>query len=128
MLVKIEARILIFPGTDFHFPSTSVPPGTFFRLCLRPQRGTATGADLSLWVGSLCGDIATCIARSCHGCIQLRDGCTWFSSSSSSGVGGEHGARQCSDVSDDVVSTTSYCVTRRGTVPAAHQMTRATRR
>jgi len=33
MLVKIEARILIFPGTDFHFPSTSVPPGTFFRPC-----------------------------------------------------------------------------------------------
>jgi len=32
MLVKIEARIMIFPGTDFHFPSTSVPPGTFFRL------------------------------------------------------------------------------------------------
>ena len=29
MAVKIEARILIFPGTDFHFPSTSVPPGTF---------------------------------------------------------------------------------------------------
>jgi len=29
MHVKIEARILIFPGTDFHFPSTSVPPGTF---------------------------------------------------------------------------------------------------
>jgi len=28
MLVKIEARVLIFPGTDFHFPSTSVPPGT----------------------------------------------------------------------------------------------------
>ena len=36
MLVKIEARILIFPGTDFHFPSTSVPPGTFLGsgLCL----------------------------------------------------------------------------------------------
>ena len=33
MLVKIEALILIFPGTNFHFPSTSVPPGTFFRLC-----------------------------------------------------------------------------------------------
>jgi len=33
MLVKIEARILIFPGTDFHFPSTFVPLGTFFRLC-----------------------------------------------------------------------------------------------
>ena len=31
MLVKIEARILISPGTDFHFPSTSVPPGTFFK-------------------------------------------------------------------------------------------------
>ena len=29
MLVKIEARIRIFPGTDFHFPSTSVRPGTF---------------------------------------------------------------------------------------------------
>jgi len=29
MLVKIEARILIFPSTDFHFPSTSVSPGTF---------------------------------------------------------------------------------------------------
>ena len=29
MLVKIEARILIFPGWNFHFPSTSVPPGTF---------------------------------------------------------------------------------------------------
>jgi len=29
MLVKIEARILIFPGTDVHFPSTSVPPDTF---------------------------------------------------------------------------------------------------
>jgi len=32
MLVEIEARILIFPGTDFHFSSTSVPPGTFLRL------------------------------------------------------------------------------------------------
>ena len=32
MLVKIEARIMIFPGTEFHFPSTSVPPGTFLRL------------------------------------------------------------------------------------------------
>jgi len=29
MLVKIEARILIFPGTDFYFPSTSVPPGIY---------------------------------------------------------------------------------------------------
>jgi len=31
MLVKIEAQILIFPGTDFHFPSTSLPPGTFLK-------------------------------------------------------------------------------------------------
>jgi len=37
MLVKIEARILIFPGTDFYFPSTSVPPGTFFTLCQGPD-------------------------------------------------------------------------------------------
>jgi len=49
MLVKIEARILIFPGTDFHFPSTSVPPGTFLGsgggLCPPwPQRGAATVA------------------------------------------------------------------------------------
>ena len=29
MLVKIDAQVPIFPGTDFHFPSTSVPPGTF---------------------------------------------------------------------------------------------------
>ena len=29
MLVKIEAQVLVFSGTDFHFPSTSVPPGTF---------------------------------------------------------------------------------------------------
>ena len=49
MIVKIEARILIFPGTDFHFPSTSVPPGTFFKLCpqARPKscRGTSSGLD-----------------------------------------------------------------------------------
>jgi len=44
MLVKTEARILIFPGTDFHFPSTSVPPGTFFRLWDRQTDGrTDTG-------------------------------------------------------------------------------------
>jgi len=39
MLVKIEARILIFPGTDFHFPSTSVPQGTFL--------GSATNSFLN---------------------------------------------------------------------------------
>ena len=34
MLVKIEARFLIFPGTDFHFPSTSVRASRHvFRLC-----------------------------------------------------------------------------------------------
>jgi len=37
MLVKIEARILIFPGTDFHFPSTSVPPGTFLGSVSNPN-------------------------------------------------------------------------------------------
>ena len=35
MLVKIEALILIFPGTNFHFSSTSEPPGTFLRLCIQ---------------------------------------------------------------------------------------------
>ena len=35
MLVKIEAPILIFPGTDFHFPSTSVPPGTFLKALMK---------------------------------------------------------------------------------------------
>jgi len=47
MLVKIEARILIFPSTDFHFPSTSVPPGTFL--------GSAT-----LW-GNATGKFSTAI-------------------------------------------------------------------
>ena len=37
MLVKIEARVLIFPGTDFHFPSTSVPPGTFLGSAQTPS-------------------------------------------------------------------------------------------
>ena len=35
MLVKTEARIPIFPGTDFYFPSMSVPPGTFLGSVLR---------------------------------------------------------------------------------------------
>jgi len=41
MLVKIEARILIFPGTDFHLPSTSVPPGMFLgsAMGVRSYRG-----------------------------------------------------------------------------------------
>jgi len=41
MLVKIEARILIFPGTDFHLPSTSVPPGMFLgsAMSVRSYRG-----------------------------------------------------------------------------------------
>jgi len=43
MLVKIEARILIFPGTDFHFPSTSVPPGTFL------GSGLYSGAKLNVY-------------------------------------------------------------------------------
>ena len=40
MHVKIEARILIFPGTDFYFPSTSVPPGTFL----------GSGSQYKLWL------------------------------------------------------------------------------
>ena len=40
MLVKIEARILIFQGTDFHFPSTSVPPGTFLGCGTLPASST----------------------------------------------------------------------------------------
>jgi len=41
MLGKTEARILIFPGTDFHFPSTSVPPGTFLGSgALKPASGS----------------------------------------------------------------------------------------
>ena len=50
MLVKIEARILIFPGTDFHLPSTSVPPGTFLKALLTPTqrvpRRTTAGSNV----------------------------------------------------------------------------------
>ena len=42
MLVKIEARILIFQGTDFYFPSTSVPPGTFLRSGPRTPQSNPT--------------------------------------------------------------------------------------
>jgi len=61
MLVKIEARILIFPGTDIHFPSTSVPPGTFFRLW-----GGSVGGG-----GLLCAcvrgkETSTCVVRWRH--------------------------------------------------------------
>ena len=47
MLVKSEARILIFPGTDFHFPSTSVPLGTFLGsgTTYTPSRGV----ELAAW-------------------------------------------------------------------------------
>jgi len=48
MLVKIEARILIFAGTGFHFPSTSVPPGTFLGSALRgPGARTLSHVDNS---------------------------------------------------------------------------------
>ena len=43
MLVKIEERILIFSGTDFYFPSTSVPPGTFLRLWRYDGTSSRTG-------------------------------------------------------------------------------------
>ena len=60
MLVKIEARILIFPGMDFHFPSTSVPAGTFLGsaptcvdaesslLCEVLKRGTFTPSPANI--------------------------------------------------------------------------------
>jgi len=75
MLVKIEARILIFPRTDFHLPSTSVPPGTFLRLCSHrlsavPRRTTA---------GSNVGDClvffrtASFLARSAETGLLLSD-------------------------------------------------------
>ena len=47
MLVKIEARILIFPGTDFHFSNTSMPPGTFFKALM----GLNTGGCASEFAG-----------------------------------------------------------------------------
>ena len=46
MLVKIEARILIFPGMDFHFPSTSVPSGTI-RYDTRCYFNVRSKADMS---------------------------------------------------------------------------------
>jgi len=52
MLVKIEARILIFPGTDFHFPSTSMPPGKFL--------GSAPPADGSSTVVKIAADLRCC--------------------------------------------------------------------
>ena len=45
MHVKIEARIPIFPGTDFHFPSTSVPPGTFLGSAVACTDGAAEAAE-----------------------------------------------------------------------------------
>jgi len=53
MLVKSEARILIFPGTDCHFPSTSVPPGTFFRLWLFTDIIFTPIVFLRRWRGSV---------------------------------------------------------------------------
>ena len=56
MLVKIEARILIFPGTDFHFPSTSVPPGTFFRLWHPACTFYLCRANGLGWMWQVCAD------------------------------------------------------------------------
>ena len=50
MLVKIETRILIFPGTDFHFPSTSVPPGTYFYALVHvPTLMSAIRVKFGMW-------------------------------------------------------------------------------
>jgi len=51
MLVKIEVRILIFPGTDFHFPSTSVPAGTFLGSGLCSMDGAEWFSTLDLRSG-----------------------------------------------------------------------------
>jgi len=58
MPVKIEARILIFPGTDFHFPSTSVPPDTFLG-SEQDSIVTTFGCNLSTKLSSqhTCGDL-----------------------------------------------------------------------
>ena len=57
MLVKIEARILIFPRTDFHFSSSSVNPGTFLGSAsiserTRPRLTRWSGAALAAGLGS----------------------------------------------------------------------------
>jgi len=70
MLVKIEARILIFPGTDFHFPSTSVPPGTFLG-----SGGTCNfgaGGLLSGTISWIPADLTSIAA--CHRCRLISAG------------------------------------------------------
>jgi len=47
MLVKIEARILVFPGTNYYFSSTSVPPDTF-SYALDPRRLIWTLVDYTI--------------------------------------------------------------------------------
>ena len=53
MLVKTEARILIFRGTGFHFPSTSVPSGTFFRLWVTVDRLVVNSHDTATFLEGL---------------------------------------------------------------------------
>ena len=80
MLVKIEARIPIFPGTDFHFPSTSVPPGTFFKalaamhLALRAR----SASDATQFVSPLLvvyQDTAVCIRLAGYRPIPVMRAC-----------------------------------------------------
>ena len=71
MLVKVEARILIFPGTDFHFPSTSVPPGTFFKALSKIQIGFTFLVPAHLGSpgkGPLNGCVCVCV---CCGSVLL---------------------------------------------------------
>jgi len=76
MLVKVEARILIFPGTDFHFPSTSVPPGTFFKALSKIQIGFTFLVPAHLGSpgkGPLNGCVCVCaVARSSSGGVAIR--------------------------------------------------------
>jgi len=82
VLVKIEARILIFPGMDFHFPSTSVPPGTFLGSACRSNigGGVATPATpAALTSMDTCTDVEDAFpgAAARHGASNVRELITW---------------------------------------------------
>ena len=75
MLVKIEARILIFPGMDFHFPSTSVSPGTFLGSACRSNigGGVATPATpAALTSMDTCTDVEDAFPGAACACSAAR--------------------------------------------------------
>jgi len=79
MHVKIEARILIFPGTDFYFPSTSVPPGTFLGSVLLYTLSQKYGAHVT--ATDLSSNMITCaLERSCElpaSMVSIHQTCKW---------------------------------------------------